>query len=259
MLRARDRTRRDLPAQRALGQGRVKGRHAAQRGPQAMHAASIGRIADRARDVGAVRDMTDAGRHGRGGAARRAARRERGIARIARIAVQLVAGEPAQRKRRRVGATEHHRAGAQQIVDDRVVGLGDHVLLQRHAIGGGIAGLVHVDLHRDRHAGQRAGVFAARQPLVQGGGLRQRILGSMIDHGVDAGIDGIEPRQRFARLHGGHFTFADQAGKLSGGQTPKFGHARLLVDGIIGQDGSVNLSAACARQAVPWARRQAVS
>ena len=164
-----------------------------------MHAASIGRIADRAGDVGAVRDMTDAGRHGRGGAARRAARRERGIARIARIAVQLVAGEPAQRKRRRVGATEHHRAGAQQVVDDRVVGLGDHVLLQRHAIGGGIAGLVHIDLHRDRHAGQRAGVFAARQPLVQGGGLRQRILGSMIDHGVDAGIDGIEPRQRFAR------------------------------------------------------------
>ena len=151
-----------------------------------MHAASIGRIADRAGDVGAVRDMTDAGRHGRGGAARRAARRERGIARIARIAVQLVAGEPAQRKRRRVGATEHHRAGAQQVVDDRVVGLGDHVLLQRHAIGGGIAGLVHIDLHRDRHAGQRAGVFAARQPLVQGGGLRQRILGSMIDHGVDA-------------------------------------------------------------------------
>ena len=213
-----------------------------------MHAASIGRIADRAGDVGAVRDMTDAGRHGRGGAARRAARRERGIARIARIAVQLVAGEPAQRKRRRVGATEHHRAGAQQVVDDRVVGLGDHVLLQRHAIGGGIAGLVHIDLHRDRHAGQRAGVFAARQPLVQGGGLRQRILGSMIDHGVDAGIDGIEPRQRALRaLHGGHFTFADQAGKLSGGQTPKFGHARLLVDGIIGQDGSVNLSAACAR------------
>jgi hypothetical protein len=69
-----------------------------------VNAAGIGRIADRAGDIGAVRDMPDAGRDRSASAAGRAAWRNGGIARILGIAVNEVGGEPAIGKRRAIGA-----------------------------------------------------------------------------------------------------------------------------------------------------------
>ncbi|KAG1434501.1 hypothetical protein G6F57_021562 [Rhizopus arrhizus] len=59
-------------------------------------AAFIGGIADGARDVRAVRQVPDAGRHGRRRAARGSAGRQRRIAGIARFAMNGVACEPPQ-------------------------------------------------------------------------------------------------------------------------------------------------------------------
>ena len=100
----------------------IEGRYAAERRPQAVHAAGIGGIADRSGDIGAVRDMADAGRDRGTGAAGRAARRDAGIARIFGVAMDQIGGEPAIGKRRAIGAPEDHRAGLAQIVDHRTVG-----------------------------------------------------------------------------------------------------------------------------------------
>ena len=77
---ARQRTgdRADLRADGALGHRGIEGGDAADRRPQPMNAAGIGGIADRARDIGAVRDMADAGRDRGRRAAGRAARRDDG-------------------------------------------------------------------------------------------------------------------------------------------------------------------------------------
>ncbi len=93
--------------------------------PQAVHAAGIGRIADRAGDIGAVGDVADAGRDRRARAAGRAARGDAGIARVLGVAVDEVGGEPAIGHRRTIGAAEQHRAGLAQIGDHRIVDLGD--------------------------------------------------------------------------------------------------------------------------------------
>ena len=39
-------------------------------------------------------------------------------------------------------------------------------------------------------------VFPARDRRIDGGGLRQHIVGPVVDHGVDLGIDRVEPGQR---------------------------------------------------------------
>ena len=52
-----------------LGKRGIEGRDAADRRPQPVNAASIGWIADRARDIGAMRDMADAASYRRPGAA----------------------------------------------------------------------------------------------------------------------------------------------------------------------------------------------
>ena len=140
----------------SVRQSRVERRNPPHRRPQAMHAAGIGRIADRARDIGAVGDMPDAGRDRGARTTGGAARRDGGIARVPGVAMDQIGGEPAIGKCRAVGPSENHRAGLAQIVDHRTVGLGDHVTLQLEAIGGGKALLVDIDLDRDRHPGQGA-------------------------------------------------------------------------------------------------------
>ncbi len=69
--RQRSRHRHDLRPDRTLRERRIEGGDTAQGRAQAMHAAGIGGIADRAGDVGAVGDVADAGRDRRAGAAGR--------------------------------------------------------------------------------------------------------------------------------------------------------------------------------------------
>ena len=215
----------------ALRQRRIEGRDAADRRPQAMHAAGIGGIADRARDIGAVRDVADAGRDRRARAAGRAARRDAGIARVFGVAMHEIGGEPAIGKRRAVGAAENDGAGLAQIVDHRAVGLRDDIALQLEAVGGGKAFLVDIDLHRDGHAGQRPGILAARDRRIDGGGLRQHLGRLVVDHGVDLRVDRIEPRQRRGcRLLRRDLLRPDQGGQIRGRQTPEILHVTTPFD-----------------------------
>ena len=66
----------------------IEGRNTSDGRPQAVNAAGIGGIADRSRDIGAVRDMPDAGSDRRPRAAGRAAGRDARIARILGVAMQ---------------------------------------------------------------------------------------------------------------------------------------------------------------------------
>jgi hypothetical protein len=150
-----------------------------------MYAAGVGGIADGAGDVGPVRHGADPGRDRGGRTAGGAAGRDRGAARVARVAMQAVAGEPAKGEGRRVGAAEHHGAGASQVGDDGVVVPGEQVALDTETVGGGPSRLVGVGLDRDGHAGHRPGVLAARQRRVHRRRLGQGLLRAVGDDGVD--------------------------------------------------------------------------
>jgi hypothetical protein len=143
--------------------------------------------------------MPDAGRDRRPRAAGRTARGDAGVARVLGVAMDEIGGEPAIRERRTIGAPQNDDAGFAQIVDHRVVALGDGIALQLEPVGGGKARLVDIDLHRDRHAAERSGVFAAPDGGIDGGSLRQDVLRPVVDHGVDFGVYLVQPRQRRGR------------------------------------------------------------
>ena len=193
-----------------------------------MDAIGIGGITDRARDIGAVRNLPDAGGNRRASAAGRAARRDAGITRILGVAVHEVGGEPAVGKRRAIGAREDDGAGFAQIVDDGAVVLCDRTLLELQPVCGGKAGLVDIDLHGDGYAGQYAGILAAGDPGIDRGRLSQHLGRLVIDHRVDLRIDGIEPGQRGGRgLLRRNLLRFDQPGQIRGRQTPEILHYPL--------------------------------
>jgi hypothetical protein len=106
----------------------------------------------------------------------------------------------------------------------------DRVALQRQAIGGGKAFLVDIDLHRDRHAREYTGILTPRDRGVDGRRLLHHIVGLVIDHGVDLGIDGIEPRQRGSGgLFGRYLLRFDEGYEVGGRQAPEVGHKQLHV------------------------------
>jgi len=139
-----------------------------------------------------------------------------------------IGGEPAIGKRRAVGAAEDHRAGLAQIVDHGTVGLRDHVALQFQAVGGGKTLLVDVDLDGDRHARQRAGIFATRDRRVDAACLRQYIFRPVVDDRVDFRVDRVQPGQRGrGRVHRRNRFRPDQGGEFFRRQTPEILHCQL--------------------------------
>ncbi|ETN82389.1 hypothetical protein NECAME_17732 [Necator americanus] len=183
-----------------------------------MHATRVGRVAHRAANVGAERDRPDACRDRGRRAAARTTRRERRIARVFRVPVDLIAREPAQREGRRIGAAEQYRARAHEVFDGRAVDLRDQILLQTRAVGRGEARLVDVDLRGDGHARERPRVFAARNRRVDLVGLLEDPFGPVVDHRVDQRIDGFEPLERgLRRLACRHFARANPPGEFSCG------------------------------------------
>ena len=119
-----------MRADGALRQRRIVRSDPSDGRPQTVHAAGIGGIANRAGDIGAMRNMADAGRHCRARPSGGAARSDARVARILGVAMDEVGGEPAIGKGRAVGAAEDHRAGFAQIVDHRTVALCDCFALQ---------------------------------------------------------------------------------------------------------------------------------
>ncbi len=196
--------------------------------PQAVDAAGVGRIAHRAGDVRAVADMADTCGGRRARAAGRAARRDRVVVRVFGQAVQLVVGEPAIGEGRRIGAADDGRAAFQEVVDQRAVRLRDKVALQAQSVGGGETCLVGQNLDRNRHACERAHVVAARHGRVHRIGLRERIVRTVIDHGVDERIDPLQPRKRRChRFACGNLPRPHQRGNLGGRQTPDVIHGLI--------------------------------
>jgi hypothetical protein len=161
-----------------------------------------------------------------------------GIPRVARVAVQAVAAEPAQREGGRVGAPQQHGAGAAQVRDHRVVLPRDQVALDAQPVRGGEALLVHVDLDGDGHAGHRPGIVAARDRRIHPRRLGQHLLRPVVHDGVDGGVRGVEPRQRVARdLGGGDVARPHAGGDLGRGQAPELGHASSPPARMLGRAG----------------------
>ena len=118
-------------------------------GRRPVHAAGVGGIADRAGDIGAVRDVPDAGRDRGARTTGRAARRDAGIARILGVAVDQVGGEPAIGKRRAVGPAEHaRRRPSRRLSTTGLLALAMTSRCSFEAVGGGKALLVDIDLDR---------------------------------------------------------------------------------------------------------------
>ena len=208
-----------------VGEGGVPGRDAPQRGPQPVDAAGIGRVADGATDIRPMPDRTDPRRRRRRRAARGSARRDPRIPGVARVPVQPVAAEPAQREGRRVGPPQDHRPRLAEIGDDRIVLGRAVVLLHPQAIRRGPARLVHIDLDGHRHARHRARILATRDGGIDARGLGQRLLRIVLHDGVDRRVGDGQSRQRIPRdtpradLLGAH-----QGGDFGRGQAPELGH-----------------------------------
>ena len=222
---ARDRSlhAHQLHRRRTLGRRRrVEGGDAAERGPDRRHAAGVGRVAQRAAEVVAVRDRADAERHRGGGAARRAARRVRVRPGILRQAAQRVVGEPAVAELRRVRATDDDRAGLAQVGDHRRVGLRDQVLVGDQPVRRRLSGLVDVLLDRHRHAVQRAEAHAAGDDRV--GAFRgfEGVLRQIDRDRVDARVGGMHAVDGgLRRLDAADFAPLDRGGEVDGAPAPQ--------------------------------------
>ena len=218
---------RDRPL--LLGAGQV-GRYAAERRPQPGDAGAVGRVAHRAGQVVAMGDGAHAGSHRGRGAAAGAAGCVPARPGVERAAVQVVLGEPAHRKRRRVGAADDHRTGLAQIGHHRAVLGGEVVLEGDHAVGGGAPLEVDVDLDRHRHAVQRAQRIATAACAIGGVGRGQRLVGQQVDDGVERRVDGLHALQAgLCGFAGGDGAAADGGGEALGGPGPQgVGHGRLF-------------------------------
>ena len=88
--------------------------------------------------------------------------------------------------------------------------------MQRRAVRGDKAGGVLEVLHPDRDAGQRPGVFSARDALVDRGRLGHRPIPIEGNERVDRRIHRLDARQRVrGEVPGGELLGTDLAGQIS--------------------------------------------
>ena len=128
--RQRPADRHDLPANMTFRTRSIPGWNAPKRWAQPVNTAGIGGVTDGTANIRAVTNCADAG-HGRGRrTARRTTRRNAGITRVFRVTMQRIAREPAERKGRRVGPPDNHRARLAQIGHHGIILLRDQILLQ---------------------------------------------------------------------------------------------------------------------------------
>ena len=126
---------------------------------------------------------------------------------IAHRAEGRVLGRRAHGELVAVGLAQDHAAGALEPDHGGGVVGGDVIGQQLRAAGGANALGENDVLDRYRHAGQRAGVFAASEFLVDGAGRLDRSLGAKVEIGVGPRIPGFGEAQGF----GGEFPRAELA------------------------------------------------
>ena len=239
----------DRPAHRPLhrqlrpAQGGRPRRHPARGGAQADDVAEGGRVAQRAAHVAAVGQRHEARGEGGRRPARRATHREAVPVRVVRRPEDGVERVRPGRELRHVRLPDADGAG-------RLVPGHDQLVAQRHGVGvqrraprrphaaGGVGVLV-----RDRQPVQRAHRVAGRQRGVRGVGGRPRALGVEGHHGVEVGVQSLDPVEvqveQFARRD---LPGADHPGELRRGpEAQVVGHAvslprpRLRAAGAFGE------------------------
>src|SRR5215510_256896 len=161
-----------------------------------MNAAGVGWVAYRAGDVSAMRYGTNSCSQSRCRPTRGTAWSNRSIPRIARMTMQTIAGEMAQRKRGCIRAANDNGPGLAQIGNDRVVDLCLEVTLDAQSVRRCMTGLINIDLDRNRHPGKWADLLAPRQALIDLLRRLQGLVGKFRDHGVDRRIDPSGPCER---------------------------------------------------------------
>ena len=163
------------------------------RRPDADDAAERRRNADRAAEVGALRERQHAGRDRDRRAAGRAGRAERRIPRIAGRAEQRVDGVGAGGEFRRVGLGQHDGARGLEPAHDLGV-LGRHmVLVERRAEGGADAGGQRDVLDADRQAVQRRrAARRARPPASAARAASRACVGGERDDRVELRVDPLD-------------------------------------------------------------------
>jgi len=142
-----------------------------------------------------VRDRADPDDHGGTGAAARFAGRQGGVARVQGAPVQRVVTEQPQRPRRRIGPPDYYGASLLEISNSRVVFARNHVATGNDAVVGRTAGLIGVDLGRDRDAEQRAQNIPRRPRPIGCVSGSQGFVGQHARNCVDHLVHGIKAGQ----------------------------------------------------------------
>ena len=97
--------------------------------------------------------------------------------------------------------------------------------MQAQTVGGGVADLIGEAFDRHRYTGERAGVFTGGELAIDGVGLGEYIVRAVFHHGIQPGIDRIQPRQCIpGGFPCGDFTAADLGREIGGGEAPEVGH-----------------------------------
>ena len=149
---------------------------ASEGGLQPDDAAHGRRAADRAAGIGSRRERDDARGDGRARPTARPARHPAGVVRVAARAVPGVVRGRAPGQLVRAQLPDANGARAREQRDHFGVSVGDVVSIDGTAVGGAGAAGVDQVLPPDRHAGQRAGIIAARDRIVDRTRLAQRPL-----------------------------------------------------------------------------------
>ena len=200
-----------VPAQSACGN-----RNAARRRTDRYDVAKAGWRAHRTAEVGAVRQRRHSGRHGNGGAARRAAGSERRIEGIARRSAEAICAYGTEAEFRSVGLANDNRPGLPKPRDHQFVLVRDMVLEQRRSIGCSQSPRIGQILHGDGHAMQRADRPACRIASV---GLKACTFGiDSQERRKFAVVRGDPGEMRFERITCGNLTPSQGVGKRSCGQ-----------------------------------------
>ena len=93
-----------------------------------------------------------------------------------------------------------------------------------------VARLIDIDLDRDRHTGQRAGIGAGGDRAVDTIGLIDGVAFLMLDDRIDRRIDRFQPSQRIERdLTGRHFASAHPGGDISRRCSPQLCHGTEIL------------------------------
>ena len=143
--------------------------------------------------------------------------------------MQGIVGKGTHREGRGVGPADDDCPRAFEVGDDRGIARGDVVAERDDAVVGRAAGLVGVDLGRDRHPVQWAERLPPCLHLVRFVGGGQRLPFQDAHHRVDLRVDRLQAREaRLYRLPTGNLPEADKPRQLGRVDSPELVRHRAI-------------------------------